>query len=168
MRPLWPWTLRTMSFAPTFGSVGDIISVTILIKDIIKCLKDAQGSKKEYSGTIETLETLEVVVSQVYGQTSELSDDDALRTPATAIAVKIERALNDFKILVAKYQPSLQPGGSGNMAKDAIRKIQWKLADADVKTFRENIQTLLASLNVVQNAKIMYVFLIRRQIYIYC
>ena len=33
-----------MSFAPTFGSVGDFIAISILIKDTILALDDANGS----------------------------------------------------------------------------------------------------------------------------
>lgn len=39
----------------TFGSVGDVISVCLLIKDLVKTLDDSRGSSAEYQEVIREL-----------------------------------------------------------------------------------------------------------------
>jgi hypothetical protein len=39
----------------TFGSVGDIISISLLVKDAMKALDDSRGSGGEYQGVIREL-----------------------------------------------------------------------------------------------------------------
>ena len=39
----------------TFGAVGDIISVCLLLKDLVEMLDQARGSKAEYQSVIREL-----------------------------------------------------------------------------------------------------------------
>jgi hypothetical protein len=39
----------------TFGAVGDIISVCLLVKDLVEVLDKARGSKAEYQAAIREL-----------------------------------------------------------------------------------------------------------------
>ena len=55
----------SMSFAPSFGSVGDFIAITLLIKDVINALDDATGSRSEYQQLIRELLSLEKAFLEV-------------------------------------------------------------------------------------------------------
>ncbi|KAF7449551.1 hypothetical protein PtrSN002B_003090 [Pyrenophora tritici-repentis] len=49
----------------TFGSVGDIISVCLLVKDLVTALDKARGSKAEYQAAIRDLWILERVLLEI-------------------------------------------------------------------------------------------------------
>ena len=49
----------------TFGSVGDIISVCLLIKDLVDALNDCQGSAYDYQQLVREVRSLERVLLQV-------------------------------------------------------------------------------------------------------
>lgn len=53
----------------TFGSVGDIISVSLLVKDILVALDDSRGSSAEYQGIIRELYILDRALLEI-GQLS--------------------------------------------------------------------------------------------------
>ena len=63
----------------TFGSVGDIISVCLVIKDLIKVLDDSRGSSSEYQAVIRELWSLDrallevELLSRSYERTFELN-----------------------------------------------------------------------------------------------
>lgn len=46
---------RTSRMPITFGSVGDIISISLLVKDAMKALDVSRGSGGEYQGVIREL-----------------------------------------------------------------------------------------------------------------
>lgn len=54
-----------MSAGVTFGSVGDINSLCIVIKDVVEALDDSKGSSAEYRGIIRELRALERVLLEV-------------------------------------------------------------------------------------------------------
>ena len=54
-----------MLVSVTFGSVGDIISIYIIIKDLVKALDDSRGSLAEYQEVIRELSALDRVLLEV-------------------------------------------------------------------------------------------------------
>lgn len=54
-----------MSAAVTFGLIGDIISLCLLVKDVVKALDDSRGSSSEYQEVIRELRALERVLLEV-------------------------------------------------------------------------------------------------------
>jgi RNA polymerase-interacting CarD/CdnL/TRCF family regulator len=63
----------------TLGSVGDIISISLIVKDLVKALDDCRGSASEYQALIRELWVLDRVLLEVelltrmYEQTAELN-----------------------------------------------------------------------------------------------
>lgn len=49
----------------TFGSVGDIISVCLLVKDLVEALDKARGSKAEYQSAIRELWILDRALLEI-------------------------------------------------------------------------------------------------------
>ena len=52
-----------MSF--TFGSFGDIVTLSLLIKDLIKSLDDSRGSSAEYQAVVRELWSLDKALLEV-------------------------------------------------------------------------------------------------------
>ena len=49
----------------TFGAVGDIISVALLVKDLIATLDEARGSKAEYRAAVQAIKILNDTINLV-------------------------------------------------------------------------------------------------------
>lgn len=105
-----------------FGvSVGDFVACIGLIKDIIDCLQDSQGSAAKYRGLLNSLESLQTALSKVKSVETESREKHALKEAARQCGY----TLSAFLAKIEKYQPSLKVGGSGSAFKDSLRKIQW-------------------------------------------
>ncbi|KAJ4416848.1 hypothetical protein N0V82_006487 [Gnomoniopsis sp. IMI 355080] len=131
-----------MSFAPSFGSVGDFLSIAILIKDIVVALDDCRGSSSKYQGLKQGLEILGEAIRQVehvYHDPNLVVSREAAAT-AMRIVSRIKQCLATFSNnKLQKYTTSLSPGGSGNTLKDAARKIQFKFGEKDIENFQREI-----------------------------
>jgi hypothetical protein len=133
-----------MSFAPTFGSVGDFIAISILIKDAVTALDDAKGSASEYHQLIRELLSLERAFLEV-GMLCQTTDPSP---EIIAISIQIRRitdqcksCLEGFLGPIYEYTKSFRPGGSGNKLRDAIRKIRWRFEKDKIITFHNEITT---------------------------
>ena len=58
----------------TFGAVGDIISVVLLVKDLVATLDEARGSKAEYQAAIHELWLLDRTLLEIELLTREHAD----------------------------------------------------------------------------------------------
>ncbi|KAH6975231.1 hypothetical protein BKA56DRAFT_675286 [Ilyonectria sp. MPI-CAGE-AT-0026] len=135
----------------TFGAVGDFISIGLIIRDIVTALNDSRGSAWDYRELIESLDLLERSLKEIYRIYSDpdLSGDlGGLRTAASDTARQITRALTEFRQKIAKYAGCLSGAGSGNLFKDAMRKVQWKLDEKDIHKFRTEIECYTQSLRM--------------------
>ena len=135
---------------PGFGfSVGDFISGLNLLRELIKALEDSSGSSKEYRDLIRELYSLERALLEV----KHLNVNESLQPHKNAImqaAVQCQDAISFFLSQIAKYQPSLSRGGSGNKWRDCLRKIQWALCKKeDVQKFRAQIQGHTSSIAIL-------------------
>ena len=142
-----------MSAGVTFGSVGDILSVCILIKDLIKALDDSRGSATQYQGIVRELWALDRVLLEVemicskHEITAELN---ALKTTARRMADQCRQSMEAFLKKVKKYGPSLQSGGSGSAVKDATMKVKWRMSHADdLTSFRVEMNAHCAAINTL-------------------
>lgn len=138
---------------PTFGSFGDFLSIAALIKDIVEALNDSRGSSKKYQELINGLGILNTAMEQVRQLcTSQRFLADIESTLVTALeqaVAKVWQSLEDFHAKIWKYSASLSPGGSGNVVKDAFRKIQYKLEEKDVQDFHQEILEYKTSLELL-------------------
>lgn len=137
----------------TFGAVGDIISVSLLVKDLVKCLDESRGSSAEYQAVIRELWSLDHALLEVElllrscNKSVELSD---LFTSANRCAEQCRKCIVDFRDKTKKYQRALQGGGTGNLVRDTTAKIRWHVSEKDDLTkFRAVITAHCSSLNIL-------------------
>ncbi|KAJ4423395.1 hypothetical protein N0V82_001999 [Gnomoniopsis sp. IMI 355080] len=132
-----------MSFGPTFGSFGDFISLVVLIKDISTALHEQRGSAKKYQDVIKNLDILSETVQAVetaYGGPQHAGNLDGIPATALETVQQIRKYLESFVTRLNKYAPALSQGGSGNMAKDVARKVQFRiLEDKEIGNFQAQI-----------------------------
>ena len=123
-----------MPVGVTFGSVGDIISLSIVIKDLVKALDDSRGSSAEYQEIIRELWALDRVLLEVklLWRTSESTVElNALRETARRMTDQCRHSIEGFLEKVKKYGPSLNKGGSGKILRDVAMKVKWQIAHSD-------------------------------------
>lgn len=144
-----------MPVGPSFGSLGDIISLCVLVKDTCKSFDHARGSSAEYQTILAELCALEDVLLQaaLLWEQSEYSDDlEALRVTACRTAEQCRGSMERFRERVKKFDATLRPGGSGNVARDALGKVRWQISQTDELTkFRAEIIAHCTAMNVLLN-----------------
>jgi len=152
----------------TFGSVGDIISVGLLIKDLVAALNQSRGSQTEYKQLVDELNLLRDVLARIdhlcttaattAGRKFETS---ALHNTAQQITQNCRKCIGAFNIRLQKYDKPLGGAGGHNKneaLKAAVAKIRWQLGEKeDVVRFRAEIASQTASLNLALGATTWYV-----------
>ncbi|KAH7183254.1 uncharacterized protein B0J16DRAFT_416356, partial [Fusarium flagelliforme] len=143
-----------MDLGLTFGSVGDFIAITVLIRDIIEALDDARGSAKEYQDLVRELDTLRQTFEAIQRtlEDPQLIDSlEYLAKIARDTVAQINDCLNGFLGQICKYEPTLSTGTSGkrNCLKAVGRKVQWKLNEREVEKFRAEVMGCTMALNVL-------------------
>lgn len=138
-----------------FGvSVGDFVACIGLIKDIIDCLQDSQGSAAKYRGLLNSLESLQTALSKVKSVETESREKHALKEAARQCGY----TLSAFLAKIEKYQPSLKVGGSGSAFKDSLRKIQWAFyTKDDIAQFQAEIHGHVNSITLLLHTVQVYV-----------
>jgi len=139
-----------MEVALTFGAVGDIISLVLLAKDLFKALDDCRGSAKSYCDLIDELDVLNTRLEKTKSlYEGELPDEcEDTKKVALALINKIRGDVEAFCGPVCKkYAASLAEGGSGNVVKDFVRKIEWKFKEKEIEKFRQDISGHCRSLD---------------------
>ncbi len=106
----------------TFGSVGDIISLSLLIKDLVKSLDDSRGSSAEYQAVIRELHSLDHALLEVevlFRSCEQTVELNALRAAANECAEHCRTCISRFRERMKKFGKSLRPrgGGSGNSSR---------------------------------------------------
>jgi hypothetical protein len=137
----------------TFGSVGDVISVSLLVKDLLLALDSSKGSSAEYQKCVRELYILDTALLQV----ERLSRTHSAAPELYALCETARHSIDKCRISVAsftdrirKYGKSLAAGGSGNSFKDAARKVQWELCEKDeVARFRVEVAGYSNSINML-------------------
>jgi hypothetical protein len=159
--PVLLWSSPTVNdrMPITFGSVGDIISISLLIKDAVKALDDSRGSAHEYQGVIRELWSLDRVLLEVellsrnYGQTAELN---ALCVTAKRVADETRKCVENFLERIKKYDARLGDHATKNGIRGVSMKIKWRLMEkdeldkfrAEISADRESMSFLLATASV--------------------
>jgi hypothetical protein len=137
-----------------FGfSVGDCISVCILIKDAIRALDSTRGSASEYQEVIRELwaldrAILEVVnLAQGFETTVELN---ALIHTTKRTAEQCKTCIEGFLERIKGYEGALRGGGSGNMVRDVKGKVGWALCGREhLARFRTQINGYSSVINML-------------------
>lgn len=147
-----------MSFAPTFGSFGDFLSIALLIKDITSALNDSRGSARKYQGLIQSLATLNQTIQAVktiYLGPRHADALDHVSVTVLKVVEQIKQCLEQFGSGMKKYSQSLQPGGSGNVMKDAARKLQFKFEEKEVEELHLQTVRYSTTLNVLLDVTVL-------------
>ncbi|KAL9050967.1 MAG: hypothetical protein Q9162_006318 [Coniocarpon cinnabarinum] len=135
------------------ASVGDIIAVGLLIKDLVSALNEARGSSHDFQQLVRQLQSLGDVLHQV--ETLVRRHDaspglNALCVSITRRTATCEDLIKPFLLKVRKYQHSLKVGGSGSVFQDAACKMRWKICEADeVESFRAHLLTHTISIQAL-------------------
>ena len=101
----------------TFGSVGDVITLSLLIKNLAKSLDDCRGASAEYQAITRELSSLGHALSQVeevfttFNRSGELN---ALDRTANQCVEQCRECIVKYKERTKKFERSLQAGGSSN------------------------------------------------------
>lgn len=141
------------------GSVGDIISICLLAKDLVEALNSSRGASAEYQEIVRELWGLERALLQVdllYRTHNDSPELNALHETARRAVDNCQVCIAGFLDKIKKYQPSLRENGSGSVFRDTSRKIQWQvMQSSDVPKFRaeigahsQSVSMLLATLSV--------------------
>ena len=91
------------------GSVGDIISICLLVKDLVEALNSSRGAAAEYQEITRELWGLERALLQVdlLSRTCNNSPElNALHETACRTAEDCRRCISDFLKKIKKYEPS--------------------------------------------------------------
>lgn len=108
----------------TFGAMGDIIAVYVLVKDCVEALSDTNGSTAQYRAVIQELTVLEkalleiAVSSRTHAATSELASIFA--TAKTTVA-QCQASLESFKAKSQPYERHFE--ASASSTRNAVQKI---------------------------------------------
>ena len=141
-----------MLFTP-IGSIGDIIALSVIIKDLVKALDDSRGSSAEYQDSIRKLWALNRVLREVETLCricENIAELGALCETIHCIVNQARKSIEPFLDVVRKFGPSLHKGGSGNSIRDASRKAQWRISHSDDLTkFRTEIDVYCSILSVL-------------------
>jgi hypothetical protein len=151
----------------TFGSIGDIIAVGILVKDLVAALNQSRGSQAEYKQLVDELDLLGDVLARIdhlcniagttTGRTFEVS---ALHDATLQVAQNCRKCIEGFSVRLKRYGKTL--GSSGVRTKSEAFKavaanIRWQLGEKEeVVRFRAEIASQTASLNLVLVATTWY------------
>lgn len=145
----------------TFGSVGDVITLGLLIRDVIKCLDDSRGSSAEYQAVIRELWSLDHALLEVellLVSSQQSTELNALRETALRIAEKCEACISAFRDRVRKYRGFLGSNGSGDLLGTAVRKFRWAVSEKEsLARFRAEIIAHCLSLNMLVASAGVYV-----------
>ena len=148
----------------TFGSVGDIITLSLLIKDLAKSFDDSRGASAEYQAITRELTSLEHALSQVEEVFKTLNHSgnlSALDRAANQCVEQCRESITKYKEKKKKFERSLQAGGSGNVLRDAASKLKWHAFEKDdLPKVRLELHTHCIFINLLLNTAALYVSLV--------
>lgn len=143
----------------TFGSVGDILSVSFLIRDLILALNDSRGSSAEYQAVVLELESINHALSQVEGTFRSYAHFQGL----TDLKLVADKSTEQFKEVIAKFQERIKPyhdslghDTSITSIRATANKVRWQVSEkeylarfrTELRTHNSSINTLLGVLDV--------------------
>jgi hypothetical protein len=145
-----------------FGvSVGDFISVSILIKDVVEALDSSAGSSSEYQEVIRELWALDralmgvVDLARTFETTVELN---ALSYTTRITADQCLLCMKAFLENIQAYEKPLSEGRSGSRLRNAKGKVKWALLKRDdLQRFRAEINTHTLAINMLLHTANLYV-----------
>ncbi|KAH5050890.1 hypothetical protein HBI37_198680 [Parastagonospora nodorum] len=111
-------------------SVGDVIAVGKLIKDIVGALQPVGGAKSDYQELVREFQSLDTALRHL----DRLEDQTTVPNHVGAIkaaALICRHPLQDFLTRIKKYETSLGPWSRAHAGKAAKDKLRWALGEKD-------------------------------------
>ncbi|OSS47245.1 hypothetical protein B5807_09803 [Epicoccum nigrum] len=139
----------------TFGSVGDIIAVCLLVKDLVEALDQARGSKAEYQSAIRELWILDRTLLEIelFTKAHENASTPELRglcETAKDAALQCKTLVSTFRERVKKYKSTFDDGEDPGLLKDVAAKVRWRIGEKDaLEQFRTEIVRTSSSLQML-------------------
>jgi hypothetical protein len=133
----------------SFGfSVGDFVTATVLIRDIVLCLKASGSSSSEYQELMLELDGLWLAstkIEHLHGSAEQMPAINSIKVAA----LNCDFVLRDFLQKLKKYQQSLEHGKSSGWLIDSSKKVRWELTmKQDVQNLRGYLIAHTSSLNM--------------------
>jgi hypothetical protein len=132
-----------MSVGFTFGSLGDILQLCILVKDLITALDSSRGSSAEYQELIRELSALDRVlleVEQLSWKCVGTAELNALQQTVKQATLQCRQPIQEFLTRIRKFEKHLGEAHSIGMlktARDAYWKVHWAVSyKVELQKFR--------------------------------
>ena len=143
-----------MALPVPFGlSAGDVIAVSILIKDVFKALDDSKGASAEYQQVCRELWALDraLLEVEILSRTCDASIElNALGHTVRRVTDQCRECIEAFLKKLQVYNQSLRTGGSGSKLRDVGMKAKWALTQSDhLAKFRTEINGHSSTINMM-------------------
>jgi hypothetical protein len=151
----------------TCGSIGDIIAIGILVKDLVTALNQSRGSQAEYKQLVDELNLLHDVLTRIGNLCNAITtagrrlEVSALHNTALQVAHSCRKCIEGFtNTRLKKYVKTLGSSGAREKSeafKAAVAKIRWQLGEKEeVARFRAEIAGQTTLLDLVLSAITLY------------
>lgn len=152
-----------MSAALTFGSVGDIIAVCLLVNDLVTTLGDSRGSVGEYRDLITDLRYVQELLYRLNGLAAACDlnrEYFTLGVTARQKAKDLKELVEPFYNKVKKYDERLTTDGSRSALVDVYWKVGWRVRHKEaVVRFRSELQGRRMAINAILMTAHLYDFM---------
>lgn len=144
----------------TCGSVGDIIAVCLLVKQLIEALDDCRGSSTEYQAVKRELLLLERTLwevekaSRTFGNRPELN---AICETARRAVESCKASMEAFSSRLKKYKSTLGSRIPVKPVTAAAMKVRWQVSEKEqLGRFRAEVAAHQSSISTLLNIAGMY------------
>ena len=146
----------TISMPITFGSVGDIIQLGLLVKAALQTIKDSRGASVEYQKTIVEIDNLTAILRRIqvifneYAAHANISTDDPIVRLAVVNLEQCYTRMSEFEKGIAPYQDVLGKSSKMRWFKLHATKLKWQFFEADcLPQFRRGLQNHCTFINML-------------------
>lgn len=148
----------------TFGSVGDIIAICLLVKDCVDALSESRGAAASYQAVIRELYILEKALLEIdlLARTHGTGDElHALFESASTTVKGCQTSLQTFKSRTRRFEshlcPSTNRSTTQKVFKGSAMKLLWQVSMKDeVARFRAEVVAYSLSINQLLATASMY------------
>ena len=134
----------------SFGfSVGDFVNASILIRDIVRCLKASGGSASEYQELVRELDGLQSALTGIEHLKASPKQVPTVNGIKVA-ALNCQYILRAFLTKLETYEKSLATGNTRGWVADCAKKIKYELVTkGEVQNLRTYLMMHTNSLNIM-------------------
>ena len=138
----------------SFGSVGDIISVCLLAKEILLCIDEARGSVTEYRSLSDELRCLEKALLEA----ALMIENHRQKIGSSFLAESIREEITNSKSCLERFRATMSSKYDGafrthSPAGPLVRlskSLQWRLTEKDaIIKFRDQVSVRFNALSML-------------------